>query len=383
MDKILKPALFVFFVVCFQNCSISQKGQSKISGSIESALPYVYVLNYQNWKDVGQGYLATVVDSFAVNSDGIFYIDTKRLQAEKMYFATLQKKGQKYLNYVLLDQDTSNIFPLIIDEKAPSIKITSSDPWATFKYDNPTSIQQQLMDLRDVYQELTMKSEPARSEGQDPLELLESQKATANGLLDKIKNFDHLPAYLLGLRLINVEGDYERFPEPLFEACKRWQSANDIYIKQICDLTDELPVKINDTIPNVELPFSDGSRAMLHSLLGAELTILDLWASWCAPCRRENREVLGPLWETYHHKGVQIIGYALDADNETWQKAIKKDQADRWLHASHLLGDESPLFDTLRISTIPANYLLDKEGKIMARNLHGQDLQAFINNYVK
>jgi thiol-disulfide isomerase/thioredoxin len=127
-----------------------------------------------------------------------------------------------------------------------------------------------------------------------------------------------------------------------------------------------------------------GDTLRLQQLLPkGKLTILDLWASWCAPCRRENREVLVPLWDKYHSMGLEIVGYALDASVGAWKKAIATDGASRWPHASHLRGDDAPLMELLRIQTIPANFLLDVEGKVVAKNLHGEELVKFVQKYLE
>jgi thiol-disulfide isomerase/thioredoxin len=126
-----------------------------------------------------------------------------------------------------------------------------------------------------------------------------------------------------------------------------------------------------------------GDTTGLYKLLGQRLTLLDLWASWCAPCRRENRNVLVSLWDDYHNRGFQIVGYALDSERNIWQAAIEKDGAGRWPHASHLQGDDAPLMQQLRLSTIPANLLLNEQGVIVAKNLHGDALRAFVADYLK
>lgn len=126
------------------------------------------------------------------------------------------------------------------------------------------------------------------------------------------------------------------------------------------------------------MPMTDGDTISLRSLLGSQLTIIDIWASWCAPCRKENRNTLVPLWDNFHDSGLQIIGYALESERVVWLNAIKRDGADRWPHASHMEGDTSPFLDLLKITTIPANYILDRNGVILAKNLHGKELEEWV-----
>ncbi|MBL0260390.1 MAG: TlpA family protein disulfide reductase [Saprospiraceae bacterium] len=131
------------------------------------------------------------------------------------------------------------------------------------------------------------------------------------------------------------------------------------------------------------LPLLSGGTGEIRRLLGPKLTLLDFWASWCAPCRKENRNTLVPLWSEYHERGFQIIGYALESDRKLWEKAIQRDSVHLWPHASHLQGDEAPFLKTLRLTTIPANLLLDAQGKILAKNLHGEELRRFVEAYLK
>ena len=121
----------------------------------------------------------------------------------------------------------------------------------------------------------------------------------------------------------------------------------------------------------------------LKDQLGKKLTIIDLWASWCAPCRKENREVLVPIWDEYHTQGLQIIAYGLESDASSWREAAERDGANRWLQASDLQGDDALFLKKIRIQTIPANFVLNDKGVVIAKNVHGRDLMNLVKIYMK
>jgi thiol-disulfide isomerase/thioredoxin len=101
--------------------------------------------------------------------------------------------------------------------------------------------------------------------------------------------------------------------------------------------------------------------------------LLDFWASWCGPCRRENPNVV-KAYRQYHNKGFDILGVSLDDSKDDWLKAIKKDGLS-WTQVSDLKGWKNEAATLYGIQGIPMNFLIDKEGKIIAKNLRGQDLE--------
>ena len=192
---------------------------------------------------------------------------------------------------------------------------------------------------------------------------------------------------LIALRSLSQEFTYQRIP--VLSLCQPHTctppTPRALWVEELATLAnkDQLPILKWDEMPNLQFPMADGSLTSLREVKqGEKLLLMDIWASWCAPCRLENRNVLVPLWEKYQDKGFQIIAYGLENSRQAWQNAIEKDGADRWLHASHLLGDQNPIMDSLRISTIPANFLLDTQGRVLAKNLHGSDLFQFVENYM-
>lgn len=106
----------------------------------------------------------------------------------------------------------------------------------------------------------------------------------------------------------------------------------------------------------------------------SKYTFIDFWASWCAPCRTQGRELI-PLYNKYRSKGFEVIAVSLDTDAKAWRKATEADGY-KWTNLSDLKGFESPISKKYNIIAIPRNLLIDQKGNIIAMDLHGKELEA-------
>ena len=124
--------------------------------------------------------------------------------------------------------------------------------------------------------------------------------------------------------------------------------------------------------PEIDLPTPDGGSLKLTDLRG-KVVLLDFWASWCRPCRQENPNVV-KAYNKYKEKGFDILSVSLDRDRASWLRAIEQDKM-TWNHVSDLKFWQSKAAKTYRVSSIPATFLLDRDGKILAKNLRGPMLE--------
>ncbi len=123
--------------------------------------------------------------------------------------------------------------------------------------------------------------------------------------------------------------------------------------------------------PNLEGMTPDSSTYSLKQMRG-KIVMIDFWASWCGPCRRENPNVVAN-YNKYKDKGFDILGVSLDRDMGAWRKAIEADGLP-WRHISDLKGWQSSHAALYSVTSIPQTMLLDRDGKIIARNLRGEQL---------
>lgn len=143
----------------------------------------------------------------------------------------------------------------------------------------------------------------------------------------------------------------------------------------------EVDMADSSVAPIEERPYQDfemidteGKVVSSHDIVReSAYTFIDFWASWCSPCRVQGKALI-PLFQKYKSDGLRVIAISLDTSQEKWVKAIEADGY-TWTNLSDLKGFESPLAKYYDIKAIPRNFLIDPQGNIIARDLHGQDLE--------
>lgn len=140
-------------------------------------------------------------------------------------------------------------------------------------------------------------------------------------------------------------------------------------------------------LPTVELPDSEGQPLALESLKG-KLVLVDVWASWCSPCRKQHPKLV-EVYNKYHGaqfknaEGFEVYQISLDSEKALWLEAIAKDNLHWPNHVSELNGWESKVVALYEIEAIPSSFLIDADGKIIGKDLSWFDLSKVLENRLK
>ena len=340
----------------------SAKGKDiTINGTIKSP-PKDGIVTLQ--KLINQKY--TVVDSTDL-TDGKFVFELKVSEPE-FYRVILFNKQAIFM--LVTDKDLE----IVADATIPEIPYTvkGSKDMDYFREVNRV-VNQLRQDSRKLNGQYMLaeknKTEDAQKIYQQLIDLQKQGIVKVKGMIDTIQPSI---AALYAANILNPDEEFSYLKKLSDNLLKKYPKSrfvkrNAEFLKSIEKLT------IGQPAPEITLKSPEGNDVSLSSLKG-KLVLIDFWASWCKPCRMENPNVV-KVYKEYKNKGFEIYGVSLDKFKEQWTKAIEKDGLP-WLH---VLDAKSLASNEYKVSAIPMTYLIDKEGKILAKNLRGEALRTRIS----
>lgn len=233
-----------------------------------------------------------------------------------------------------------------------------------------TEYQNQVNELNTAYFEAMSKRDQEailgiQTKAQD-LEIKQSEKVKT--ALGEMKGSF---AALAGISMLNPKVDFQ-FIDELVSGLNEQYPNNKMIQSMMAQLDDMRALSIGQLAPDINLPNPQGDFVKLSDLRG-KYVLIDFWAAWCKPCREENPNVVR-LYNQYKEKGFEVFGVSLDRTKEAWLKAIADDNL-TWVHVSDLKYFNSEAAALYQINAIPATYMLDPDGKIIAKDLRAASLE--------
>jgi thiol-disulfide isomerase/thioredoxin len=310
-------------------------------------------------------------------------LDTSIVMNEKFEFDYQENGDQPEMRFLTMDGNNQNLLFLTSNESV-FIKV-KKDSFAGSEIvgGEVNKALTQYNDYKNKFQKQVLSLKEQRTAA-----IKNNDNATVNKLTEKWEqrseefknnatkvfesNTDNIMAAMITGELLNYKQIDESEGRKMFNKMSESVKKQGISV-QIDEFLKKTEVTaIGAKAPQFEGLNPEGEVIKLNEVLG-KVTLIDFWASWCRPCRMENPNVVA-AYEKYHDKGFNIISVSLDRNNgkEAWKKAIIDDNMD-WNHISRLQYF-GPIAKQYNVSAIPATFLLDENGVIIAKNLRGQDL---------
>lgn len=313
-----------------------ENGKFSVKGTADSPdLIYVFV-------DKVQGYTPLVAENGTIELTA---------QKDSLNFATVKGTVQNDIFFKYLDESRA------LSDKAMSIQADLQQASMGGNEANLNSLQDEFSELQEEYKNFE----------------LQFIKDNPNGLISAL-----LIDKALNSRIVESAEAQEMY-DALTPEIKETVPGKKIGISLSAAKDREEAGKstaIGAVAPDFSGPTPEGGEISLKEAMG-KVTIIDFWAAWCKPCRVENPNVVN-VYNKYHGKGLNIIGVSLDRKEEDWLKAIADDNL-TWNHISSLDYFDDAIAALYNVDAIPATFILDENGVIIAKNLRGPALEAKIS----
>ncbi len=272
---------------------------------------------------------------------------------------------------------------MTITGKADSIYAAEVAGSAT--HDEYKVIDQKIKDISDEYMALYQESRTASAAG---------DTAKANDLMDKV---NELYESTTTLQEDFIKNNPASYVTPYFISRNYYGKEVDELeamvnaldpklqeVQSIIDLKDKIEklktVAVGQIAPDFTQNDAEGNPVKFSDIYSKnELTLLDFWASWCGPCRGENPHVVA-VFNEFKEQGFSVFGVSLDREKDAWLKAIEDDNL-TWDHVSDLAYWDNAAAKLYAVSGIPHSVLIDKNGKIIAKNKRGDELQKTVAGF--
>lgn len=371
-QTIMRKILMLSILALLASCEEDKEGYV-ISGTVENATEgqniYVSELNDTNTQTV-------VTDTIKV-VDGKFELDLPEREVPSISFLTMDgARG----NVLYIADNTPISFKIYPDSLYASKVTGGKDNEVLYGY---------MAKIRETNEKMgAARTEMRKAFTSKDTAKLEELKATQQQISEEDKankkelvqqNPNSIVSVMVLQDMVNTKMYSSSELKELFDGLS--PEVKQLSLAQMLDqnLKNLSRTDVGNKAPEFSAETPEGETLALKDVLG-EVTLVDFWASWCKPCRVENPNIVN-VYNKYHDQGFNIIQVSLDrpGQKDKWLKAIEEDNLGEWNHVSNLMFWQDPIAASYGVRAIPAAFLLDKEGKIIAKNLRGEQLEAKVS----
>lgn len=374
-----KIYLLALIAISFVSCNQEPKGY-KISGTTDFEDGTRLILSLRDESNM---------------TTGVKEIDTTVVLNGKF---EIKGKVEDLDLYFLREEKTNQMISLILENANIEIQlhkdsIQTSVVKGTFQNDELIKFNKEFTNMQNSLQEFqTVNSEKMQAAIQNNDTVVSNQlKKEYFALRDKMEAFQgdyakkNNKSFVSVLIIKDLLNNPSVTPEEVSDMYNNLDAElkTNKHAKKIEEILENLSkLAVGKKAPDFSAKSPDGNEVSLKSSLGSKVTIIDFWASWCKPCRVENPNMVA-LYNEFKDSGLSIIGVSLDQEGklEEWKNAIAQDNL-TWYHLSNLKFWQDPIAELYNVKSIPAIFVLDANGIIVAKDIRGEELKNKVKELI-